>query len=139
MKAFSKIAPPAAEGMLAFASGLILVVEDDLDVRESLIEVLEGEGYLVAGATDGLDALSYLREKPQPALILLDWRMPRCDGAEFLRLRQDEPRALRVPVVLLTADADSERSSDVPAGSTFLRKPVQLDDLIDTVQRFVGR
>jgi CheY-like chemotaxis protein len=139
MKVVSKLAPPADKATVVPASGLVLVVEDDLDVRESIMDALQEEGYCVAGATDGLDALAYLRDHPAPALILLDWRMPRCDGAEFLRLRQDEPRAIKVPVVLLTADPGSEHSSDVPEGSTFLQKPVELDDLLATVERFVRK
>lgn len=119
-------------------AGVILIVEDDLDVRESLIDILEEEGYEVAGATDGLAALSYLGAAPAPALILLDWRMPRCDGAEFLQRWQSHPFSATVPVVLLTADARTEGSAALPRGSVFLKKPVKLDDLLSTVKKFFG-
>ena len=68
------------------AGKLILVVEDDFDVRESITDALEDEGYLVAGACDGFEALAWLRSHAAPSLILLDWMMPHCDGVHFLEL-----------------------------------------------------
>jgi CheY-like chemotaxis protein len=54
----------------------ILIVEDDADQRESLADVLQAEGYRVAGAADGQDALAHLRNNPAPCIILLDLMMP---------------------------------------------------------------
>jgi CheY-like chemotaxis protein len=118
----------------------ILVVEDDFDVRESLIDALEAEGYAVASATDGLDALDWLRAHPPPALIVLDWMMPRCDGAEFLSLQREDPAIAPIPVILLTADIQrSGKTEALGQGGVFLRKPVMLPELLDTIERMLEK
>src|SRR5205823_6375304 len=79
-------AAPAAR-----ASASILIVEDHADLRESLTEILEDEGYVVASAANGLDGLNYLQAHPPPRLILLDLKMPVMDGWEFRRRQQEDP------------------------------------------------
>src|SRR2546428_350964 len=74
----------------ASLSHQVLVVDDDLAVRESMRSVLEGEGYAVTAAENGLEALQHLRNGLRPEVILLDLLMPVMDGWQFLReLRQD--------------------------------------------------
>lgn len=122
--------------MLTTDRNTILVVEDDDDVRESLRDALEDEGYVVASATDGLEALTWLRAHPPPSLILLDWMMPRCDGAQFLRLRKEDPTLAAVPIVLLTADIQKNGKAEALAAGAFLTKPVMLPDLLAAIERF---
>lgn len=114
----------------------ILVVEDDFDVRESLKDTLEDEGYRVASVADGLEALAYLGTHPAPSLILLDWMMPRCNGAQFLERKQADPVIAPIPVVLLTADIRRGGKDRAPQGGAFLTKPVMLPELLATVERF---
>jgi CheY-like chemotaxis protein len=116
--------------------GTILVVEDDFDVRESLKDTLEDEGYRVASAADGLEALAYLGSHPAPSLILLDWMMPRCNGAQFLERKEADPDIASIPVVLLTADIRRGAKDRAPQGGAFLTKPVMLPELLATVERF---
>lgn len=114
----------------------VLVVDDDFDVRDAIADVLEMEGIPVAFAADGLEALEWLRLNPAPCLILLDWMMPRCDGATFRTQQLLDPLLARIPVILLTADAhvdDKIRALDVHA---FLRKPVDLDRLSNVIRGF---
>lgn len=66
-------------------SATVLVVDDDDGIRESLSDLLNGEGYLVFTAPDGLSALDRLRSHPSPLIVLLDWMMPRMDGLAVLR------------------------------------------------------
>lgn len=115
----------------------ILVVEDDFDVRESLEDTLEDEGYRVASAADGLEALEWLRSHPAPALILLDWMMPRCDGAQFLEQRKVDPAIAAIPVVLLTADIQKSGKTEALRGQACLTKPVMLPDLLAAVAKHV--
>lgn len=115
----------------------ILVVEDDFDVRESLKDTLEDEGYHVVSAADGLEALDYLGSHPSPALIVLDWMMPRCDGAQFLERRQSSPAIARIPVILLTADTQKSGKADALQDGVFLTKPVMLPELLATVERLL--
>jgi CheY-like chemotaxis protein len=63
---------------------LILVVDDDHDLRELLVSLLDDEGYRTSTAVDGIDALEIAR-RDGPALILVDANMPRLDGAGFCR------------------------------------------------------
>lgn len=80
----------------------ILVVEDDDGARAGLGAVLSVNGYPVATAADGRDALSRLASDPKPALVLLDMIMPILDGWRFMELRAQEPDYAAVPVVVNT-------------------------------------
>jgi CheY-like chemotaxis protein len=115
--------------------GPVLVVDDDADIRESIKDILEEEGYPTAEAENGLEALGYLRLNPSPPLILLDWNMAPMNGGQFLEEFSRQPDFARVPVVLLTADArGAEKSRPHCAGH--LRKPVRLDALFAVVERY---
>lgn len=114
----------------------VLIVDDDFDVRDAIADVLEMEGIPAAFAGDGVEALEWLRSNPAPCLILLDWMMPRCDGATFREMQLRDPVLARIPVVLLTADAridEKIRALDVEG---FLRKPVDLDRLSSLIRRY---
>jgi PAS domain S-box-containing protein len=113
----------------------ILIVDDDPEIIESLVDVLSDEGYRVAAAHDGIEALDYLRRGPRPCLILLDWMMPNCDGPTFRRQQRAEPELADIPVVLLTADGKVGRKSSDLAAVAYLRKPVLLDELLRLVEK----
>ena len=110
----------------------ILIIEDDPDVREALAEALDGAGLSVDVAVDGLDRL---RAGPIPSLILLDLRMPRLCGEEFLRAMRGDEALARVPVITMTAGTDPEDDGDVVA---HLHKPFDLQDLLEIVVSVVG-
>jgi DNA-binding response OmpR family regulator len=112
----------------------ILVIEDDADVREALAEAMRAAGFAVDVAVDGADGLVRLRGGPPPSLILLDLRMPRLCGAEFLRAMRDDEAHARVPVITMTAGGD-RRQDGVLA---HLHKPFDLDDLLEIVRSVVG-
>ena len=113
----------------------VLVVEDDFGVRESLADVLSDAGYEVACAADGIEALALLRTRPLPQVILLDWMMPRCDGAQVMAALQAEPALAAIPVVLLTADVRLASRAEALGVSGFLKKPVDLAHLLREVGR----
>ena len=114
----------------------ILVVDDDFDVREALCDVLREEGFSVDAAADGVEALDYLRSHEAPRLILLDLMMPRMDGAQFRTEQRRDPSISAVPVVLLSADTRIVEMTTTLAASGYLKKPVDLHRLLDTVKRF---
>ena len=118
--------------------GTILVVDDDFDIRDSVSDILHDEGFVVATANDGLDALQYLREQPPPCLILLDWMMPLCDGAQFLAHQQADSVLAAIPVVILSADARVEAKMPTMKAHDFLGKPVKLQRLLEVVKRYCG-
>jgi signal transduction histidine kinase/CheY-like chemotaxis protein len=87
---------------------LVLIVDDDPEVRAIVRQTVEGAGLKAADAVNGRAALDWLKQNPPPALILLDLMMPGMDGFEFLvRVREDE-KLTELPVVVLTAKALSE-------------------------------
>jgi CheY-like chemotaxis protein len=108
----------------------ILIVEDDADIREALAEAMADAGAEVVVAADGVDALDRLREGPRPSVILLDLRLPRLGGDEFLREMRSDPRFEHVPVITMTAGTTAAESNDIVAR---LHKPIDLDDLRDIV------
>ncbi|HEY3447977.1 MAG TPA: response regulator [Myxococcales bacterium] len=121
----------------ANGSGLVLVVDDDADIRWSLGFVLEGGGYRVATAANGAEALSSLRGGgPLPDVILLDLRMPVMDGQQFRETQLRDPALARVPVVALSGDADLAARSRAMGIERFLLKPVDLDRLLSELGRY---
>jgi len=83
---------------------LVLVVDDDFDIREALSDVLASEGYSVLTAADGGEALERLRGGVRPAVMLLDLMMPRVSGVEVIdALRKDESLS-KIPVVVCSAN-----------------------------------
>jgi CheY-like chemotaxis protein len=112
-------------------SRTVLVVDDDQDLLDVTQFVLEGEGYGVATARNGEEALVLLRAGPPPALVLLDLMMPVMNGWEFLEARARDPALQAIPVLVLTASEPEQ----VPGAVGILRKPFDLDDLIGAVAR----
>ena len=117
-------------------TGAVLVVDDDPYIREALAEVLEDEGYRVATARDGEEALERLGREPLPALILLDLRMPGMSGWEVRRRLLEVPALARIPVVLLSADSRLEEAEAVLGAAGSLRNPPSLDELLAAIGRF---
>src|SRR5260221_9883883 len=88
-------------------SGTVLVVEDDVQFRRDLCEVIEAAGYPVVAAANGLDAIEFLHaEGAQPALILLDLNMPSIDGWMFRRWLEAQPKLRATPLIIITAVLD---------------------------------
>jgi DNA-binding response OmpR family regulator len=120
------------------AAGLtILIVEDDPDIRDLLAVALEGEGYAVATAADGVEALNLTGEKPIN-LVLLDLNLPRLDGEGFCRVYRERGGA--APVVLVTAASAVKASAAVEACGAvgLIAKPFQVPDLLATVARHLA-
>ncbi|HVH42263.1 MAG TPA: response regulator [Labilithrix sp.] len=113
----------------------VLVVDDDFDLRDTLQEILKDFGYEVAVAGDGREALAWMRSHELPRLVLLDWMMPVCDGASFRAAQLADARLASVPVVLLTADIRLEEKTKALDANAYVKKPVELDTLIDTIRR----
>ncbi|MBV9787745.1 MAG: response regulator [Chloroflexi bacterium] len=114
----------------------ILIVEDEFLIRDALTEFLEEEGYRVVGAANGQEALNMLRKGLVPDLILLDLMMPVMSGMQFLDEQQADSRLASIPVVLLSADRNSQEKVLSSAPVEYLEKPVRLTDLLDTVERY---
>ncbi|WPU66977.1 response regulator [Peredibacter starrii] len=113
----------------------ILIVEDDPSIRNSLREILEGQGYLVEVSKNGLEAFRVMTEKSfVPDLIVLDLMMPEMNGFEFRELQMEDTRYSHIPVILLTANNRFQEYKEPLKAFEFLNKPLEVDDLIFVVQ-----
>ena len=116
----------------------VLIVDDDVDIRESLAEVLEYLGFSTISAANGREALQLLRTAAQPpSIILLDLMMPIMDGYEFLEERAKDPELEAIPVALLTAGRrvdESRPGSNAP----FVPKPIDLPLLVRLIHELTG-
>ena len=113
-------------------SRTILLVEDDHEVRTAMVDFLGAEGFRVAEAANGLEALRLLRGGLRPAVILLDLTMPVMDGFEFLAERARDPQLATLPVVVTSA---ANRRGDDIAGYDFLPKPAPLETFLAVIER----
>jgi DNA-binding response OmpR family regulator len=113
----------------------ILIVEDDVDLGQTVAQSLAEEGYATEIAGDGRAALDALRREV-PDLVLLDLMMANMNGWEFREQQLAEPRWARIPVVVLTAVSDLV-SATIEA-SEVLKKPVSLDEVLSTIRRYAG-
>jgi CheY-like chemotaxis protein len=115
----------------------VLVVEDDLEIRESVMEILEEHGYEPVGASNGLEALDKLRSSgPLPCLILLDLMMPRMDGKTFRQQQLQHPELASIPVVVVSAFKDVAQTLQEMMVVDLLKKPFKLQDLLGLTQRY---
>jgi CheY-like chemotaxis protein len=113
----------------------VLVVDDDADIRLTLEDVLVAEGFSVALAANGAEALRVLTGA-RPRVILLDLSMPVMDGEQFRERQRSDATLAAIPIVVMTA-ADRTREKIAPMNADgFLAKPVQLDDLLAIVSRY---
>ena len=114
---------------------LLLVVDDDVDIAQTLELCLKAEGYRVLIAGNGVEALEQL-DREIPAAILLDLMMPVMDGWQFAH----ELRKLghQTPLLVLSADQAVERHAGQLLASAHLAKPFDLDDLLGKVRQLVG-
>lgn len=124
--------------MLARKPPQVLLVDDDLDIRDAVRETLADEGYETIEANDGQEALDYLRSHPLPPVILLDWNMGPMNGRQFMEELAKDPTLSFIPVVLLTADARAEEKSMTGSFAGYLRKPVDLDSLFAYLKLHCG-
>ena len=118
----------------------ILLVEDELDTRELLVEMLSACEAEVIAAESASVALVLLAER-QPDILISDISMPETDGYEFIRNVRNDSHHSTVPAIALTAHARAEdRRLALAAGfQEHLAKPVNISELADSVARLVGR
>ena len=114
----------------------ILVVDDDPDIRDIVADILCDEGYRALGAENGRQALRMLREDGlRPQLILLDMMMPELDGWGFRAEQQQDAELAPIPVVVFTAHELPSQTAAQMQAAGFLKKPIRLAQLLDTVKR----
>ena len=118
----------------------ILIVDDEKDIVELLSYNLGREGYQIARAYDGHQALQYLREN-QPALVILDLMLPGINGFEICRLIGKKPDLESLPIIMLTAKTDSvDKIMGLEIGADdYMTKPFNVRELLARVRAVLRR
>lgn len=113
----------------------VLVVDDDKDIRETIREVLEAEGYSVATAENGAAALEQLR-RVHPQLILLDLTMPVMDGISFREEQMNDDSLAAIPTIVMSARTHPGKDAGPLLVRACLPKPLDLDELLNLVGHY---
>ena len=118
---------------------MILIVEDDLEIREEVVALLTEAGHPVTAFEDGHAALAWLESATElPSVILLDLMMPGLDGWGFRARQQQRPRLAAIPVVLMSGAGDVKTEALEFEAAGFLLKPFTAEALLDAVAPFVA-
>jgi CheY-like chemotaxis protein len=116
----------------------VLVVEDDLEQRETLCAMLDFEGFGHAEASNGREALDYLNTSRAPCVILLDLEMPVMNGWDFRAKQLADESLSHIPVVVVTANAEG-LGGRFPGVAGFLWKPLTFEKLAAVLDRMCSR
>ena len=119
----------------------VLLVDDDVDIRQALAEVLADEGFTVHAAENGRVALDWLRNNgsngSRPCVVLLDLMMPVMDGRSFLAARDADPSLSAIPVLVISAETGCRELAAWPSVRGVFPKPLALDGLLEAIGRCV--
>jgi chemosensory pili system protein ChpA (sensor histidine kinase/response regulator) len=117
----------------------ILVVDDSVTVRKVTSRFLERQGFNVAVAKDGIDAIEILQDMT-PDMILLDIEMPRMDGFEVATQVRHNSRLKQIPIIMITSrtgEKHRERALEIGVND-YMGKPFQEKELLDKMQKLLG-
>jgi two-component system chemotaxis response regulator CheY len=113
----------------------ILIVEDDVDIREALEEALSAYGYKVLTANNGQEGLDILRAGAKPALVFLDLMMPVMGGREMLDIILQDEALKIIPIYIVSAAASA---TNTKGALGYLKKPVELDQVLELAEKYCG-
>jgi chemosensory pili system protein ChpA (sensor histidine kinase/response regulator) len=138
-QAVDQAATPSQASSLASVNQapLVLVVDDSITVRRVTQRLLKREGFRVALAIDGLQALERLQEE-KPAVVLSDIEMPRMDGFDLVRNIRGDAKLRDLPIIMITsriAEKHRERARELGVDH-YLGKPYSEDELIGLVRQY---
>ena len=117
----------------------VLIVDDSETIREQVARALEGAGFAVVEASDGLDGLERAATN-DIAMVILDVNMPRLGGLDMLDRLKADPKTADLPVLILTTEAQQtmiERAKKAGARGWII-KPVKMDLLVSAVAKLAG-
>jgi CheY-like chemotaxis protein len=119
---------------------LVQVVDDDADMIKLIRAILGEAGYRTSAAFDAMQGM-IIATRDLPAVIIIDLHMPAGGGLSLIRKLRAAPKTTRIPLLVLTADTRQELQEQVRALGVeeFLLKPIQREDLLDSVARLVWK
>jgi len=121
------------------SSKKILIVDDEVDLVETIRFPLEMEGYTVLVSYNGEDALNQARRE-RPHLILLDLMLPKLDGYKVCRLLKFDEKFKHIPILMLTAKTQQkDKSMGMETGADeYITKPFDMEELMKKLRSYLG-
>ena len=114
----------------------VLVVDDEIDILDSVEAVLEIDGYNVSRCSDPMKAIAAMKAK-KPDLLILDVMMPVRTGPEILLEMKSHPELLSIPCILMSAGTTTNYDQKVYKWDVFMKKPFDLEDLLSNVKKLI--
>jgi CheY-like chemotaxis protein len=117
---------------------MLLLVDDDRDLREALVDFLVFQGHVVHGAANGREAIDWFKgQETYPGLIFLDLIMPVLDGWGFLLERRRNPLISIIPVVVMSGSLGITERAKAAGAVHVLRKPFGVQELLPVIEQFL--
>jgi CheY-like chemotaxis protein len=113
----------------------VLVVEDEPELRDVLCVALEADGYDVAVAANGRDALKHLRTTASTCLVILDLYLPVMSGRSFRAVQLRDRSLAWIPVIVVSGGLEAAREARELGARAFVRKPIDVDELRAAIAR----
>jgi DNA-binding response OmpR family regulator len=115
----------------------ILIVDDDVHIRELLRQELHEAGYQVQEAGDGREALAQIRQK-RPDLVVLDVMMPEMSGFDVAAVLKGDPQTMDLPIIILSIVEDQERGYRLGV-DRYLTKPIEPGVVLEEIERLLAQ
>ena len=118
-----------------------LVVDDTILVKKVVKRSIEGLGYDLLEASDGLEGLAVLeKEYPSVKLILLDWNMPKMNGYDFLKTVKSSKTLKHIPVIMLTTESEKTNINKAiqEGAASYVLKPFNKEDLVSNITKVLA-
>lgn len=118
-----------------------LVVDDTILVKKVVKRSIEGLGYDLLEASDGVEGLEVLnKEYPSIKLIFLDWNMPRMNGYDFLKTVKSSKTLKHIPVIMLTTESEKTNINKAiqEGAASYILKPFNKEDILSNITKVLG-
>src|SRR6476646_4398600 len=115
---------------------LVLIIEDDEDIRIDLAEMLANRGYETSTARNGVEALEQLRSSSRPSVIILDLMMPTLNGWQLRDALATDPELSAIPILVISGASDLASAAAAIGAVGYLAKPFRIASLVELVNRY---
>lgn len=113
----------------------IVIIDDEIDIAESLAAVLETEGFEVRAYSNGYKGIEEMK-KQKPDLVIVDVMMPKPRGVEVVRLMKEDSVLKTIPIMMMSASKEPQPES-AEKWNLFVRKPFDMDDLLASINQLL--
>lgn len=119
----------------------LLIVDDDMTLRELYEERMKAEGYIIVSASDGEEAIEKAT-KEKPDLILLDIMMPKINGIDVMKMLRGKEETAHIPIIILTAlvqEVDKIKDMMKPFDSYLVKSEIMPKDVVETIKTCLSK